>query len=150
MTPDERTADRARCATCSQHELVDRLADENNQLRAKADEYLIARDAERCTVDDLAAELRDARAEIERLKEETFPATWDGLIGFLDCQYPSDVFTGASADPGPQIVALTRELAAERAKVQRAMALCDPHGPNYTLSVFRQQLALALAGDEDR
>lgn len=38
--------------------------------------------------------------------------SWNGLMAVLDENYPPDVFTGdgTRGDPGPRIIALTREL----------------------------------------
>lgn len=52
----------------------------------------------------MAKSLRYLRAEVERLH------TWAGLMSLLDEHYPADVMTGESGDPGPRIVALTREV----------------------------------------
>lgn len=52
--------------------------------------------------------------EVERLH------TWAGLMSLLDEHYPPDVVTGESGDPGPRIVALTRELAGQRQRADMA------------------------------
>lgn len=57
------------------------------------------------------------RAEIARLH------TWAGLISLLDEHYPPGVVDGSSGDPGPRIVALTREL-------DRWRALLTPRDPD--------------------
>src|SRR5262245_2866517 len=44
------------------------------------------------------------RAEVVRLR------TWDGVMAFLDEQYPADVFDGSSGDEGPRIIVLMREV----------------------------------------
>lgn len=49
------------------------------------------------------------------------PATWDGLLRILDAHYPADIFVGGdTADPGPRIVALSREVARLRGIEKRA------------------------------
>ena len=42
--------------------------------------------------------------------------SWPGLLAFLDRVYPESVFDGASGDPGPQIVLLTRALGKAQAE----------------------------------
>jgi len=51
-------------------------------------------------------------AEIRRLN------TWPGIMSVVDKHYPADVFTGASGDPGPTIVALMREITTLRATLE--------------------------------
>jgi len=47
-----------------------------------------------------------------------FPATWKGLLAFLDEKYPADIFTGESGDPGPVIVKLSREVGELKRKLE--------------------------------
>lgn len=57
--------------------------------------------------------------EVERLH------TWDGLMSILDEHYPPDVFVGGSADPGPRLIALMREVERLRAMERRARTVAQ-------------------------
>lgn len=46
--------------------------------------------------------------------------TWKGLLWILNEHYPADVFDGSSGDPGPTIVALTREVERHRREILAA------------------------------
>lgn len=48
--------------------------------------------------------IQELLAEVARLH------TWAGLMSLLDQHYPPDTFDGSSGDPGPRIIALTREV----------------------------------------
>ncbi len=64
--------------------------------------------------------------EIEQQAEEIKGLnTWTGLISLLDKHYPPDIFDGRSCDPGPRIVALTREVAWLRAIVAKLPGWAD-------------------------
>lgn len=54
-------------------------------------------------LEDLERIATQLRAERDRLH------SWVGIIGLLDEHYPADVFAGR-LDPGPRIIALTREV----------------------------------------
>jgi hypothetical protein len=62
-------------------------------------------------------ELSELPADAVRL----YPGTWAGLLQILDDHYPADIFVGGdTADPGPRIVALSREVARLRGIEKRA------------------------------
>jgi hypothetical protein len=63
----------------------------------------------------LAARLLELDDENKRLD------SWDGHMRWLDKWYPPATFDGSSGDPGPTIIKLTRELAAEKARADEAV-----------------------------
>ena len=63
--------------------------------------------------DEPITDVADLATSHEALREQLRATqTWDGVMAFLDREYPPDVFDGSSGDPGPRIVVLMRELRA--------------------------------------
>lgn len=71
-----------------------------------------------CWAEHIDCATRTLLTEVERLH------SWAGLMSLLDEHYPADVFTGDSDDPGPRIVALTREVERLRAAVEPREHTC--------------------------
>lgn len=88
----------------------ERLAEIRKTARRGEQHLVVLGDCDRecmaCAADELLV-------EVERLH------TWRGLISLLDKHYPPDVFDGSSDDPGPRIIALTREV--ERLRAREAL-----------------------------
>ena len=74
----------------------------------------IHRDRALAAINALAAVALELDDEVRRLD------SWDGHLRWLDKWYPPATFDGSSGDPGPTIVKLTRELAAEKARAGEA------------------------------
>ncbi len=50
---------------------------------------------------------------VDKLVDELLAArSWEGVLAYIDRTYPAEVFTGASGDPGPRLIALLRRVKA--------------------------------------
>lgn len=80
-----------------------------------------------------------AEEELQRLR------SWEGLMSLLDAHYPPDIFGGASGDPGPRIVALTRQVDRLRRRMDAALQLLEavddlPAGPQQLIAQAVEEL----------
>jgi hypothetical protein len=95
-------------------------------------EYVSAAPCAKCAAAADAA-LAEVWPELERLR------SWAGLMETLDEHYPAEVFDGSSGDPGPRIVALTREV--DRLREGRDLAIAHDRQPYPTQWAYDQAVA---------